>query len=401
MNKFSHFLGIDVSKDSFDACLIDVKQKVIMNEKFSMDSDEFEKFIQKLQMFEQDEILVVLESTGIYHTNLLFHLEDKGFKTAVVNPMLIHNFTKSVTLRKSKTDKIDAFRIASFALYNQNNIDLNKTSTASARNISRERDRLAKETAKIKTEIKNHLQILFPELVNNYNVFTKTMLLLLLKAPGAFPIKKLKPIQIERIFNKTGGNKVQISPKNLIKMAKRSFGIEDEYRQSILIMKIEMLLFIQKQKSELDKKIKEYIDKNLKQEFDIITSIDGIGQTTAEKFLIEIGNINRFKSHNQLRAFIGTDPSIKQSGSSVNVNGKISKRGNSHLRRTIWQMAFAVRKFSPQFQQYYLKKRREGKKYKQAVIAVANKLIKTLYALLKNNSFYYENYRNQSKLIYS
>jgi len=64
-------------------------------------------------------------------------------------------------------------------------------------------------------------------------------------------------------------------------------------------------------------------------------------------------------------------------------------------------MAFAVRKFSPQFQQYYLKKRREGKKYKQAVIAVANKLIKTLYALLKNNSFYYENYRNQSKLIYS
>ncbi len=401
MKNFSHFLGIDVSKNSFDACLIDVKQEVRMNEKFAMDSDGFEKLVQNLQEFEKDDILVVLESTGIYHTNLLFHLEDNGFKAAVVNPMLIHNFIKSVTLRKSKTDKIDAFRIACFALYYQDNIEVNKKSAASIRNLSRERDRLSKETAKIKTEIKNHLQILFPELVNNYNVFTKTMLTLLLKAPGAFPIKKMKPIQIERIFNKTSGNKVQISPRELVRMAKKSFGIEDKYRQSVLIMKIEMLLFIQKQKLELDKQIKEYVDENLKQEFDIITSIAGVGQTTAEKFLIEIGDINKFKSHNQLRAFIGTDPSIKQSGSSVNINGKISKRGNSHLRRTIWQMAFAVRKFSLRFEQYYLKKREEGKKYKQAVIAVANKLIKTLYALLKNNSLFCENYRNQSKFIYS
>ncbi len=401
MKNFSYFLGIDVSKDSFDACLVNANQEVRMNEKFSMDSEGFEKLLQNLLAFERDDTLVVMESTGIYHTNLFFHLEDNEFKIAVVNPLLIHNFSKSVTLRKSKTDKIDAFRIACFALYNQSNIEVTKKSATSIRNLSRERDRLSKETAKIKTEVKNHLQILFPELVNNYNVFTKTMLTLLMRAPGAFPIKKMRPIQIERIFNKTKGNKVQISPRELVRLAKKSFGIEDKYRQTVLIMKIEMLLFIQKQKLESDKQIKEYVDKNLKQEFDIITSIAGIGQTTAEKFLIEIGDINKFKSHNQLRAFIGTDPSIKQSGSSVNINGRISKRGNSHLRRTIWQMAFAVRKFSPGFEQYYLKKREEGKKYKQAVIAVANKLIKTLYALLKNNSRFRENYRNQSKVIYS
>ena len=401
MKNYSYFLGIDVSKDSFDACLIDVKQKVKMNEKFSMNSDDFEKLIQKLERYEKESILIVLESTSIYHLNLLFHLQDNGFNSALINPVLIHNFVKSVTLRKSKTDKIDAYRIACFALYNQENIKVKKDLPNSIRNLSRERENISKQIAKIKTEIKNLLQILFPELIANFNVFTKTFLMLLYKAPGAFPIKRLKPQQIKRIFDKSNGNKVQISPKKLIKMAKRSFGIEDEYRQAILVMKIEMLLFLQKQKESLSDKIKNYIDENLKQEFKIITSIDGIGNTTAENFLIEIGNINNFNSHKQLRAFISTDPSIKQSGSSVNVRGKISKKGNAHLRRTIWQMAFAVRKFSPNFKEYYIKKRNEGKKYKQATIAVANKLIKTLYALLKTNKYYIKNYNDYSKFIYS
>jgi transposase len=402
MSNFSYFLGIDVSKKSFDACLIDVNKNVIMNEKFSMDNEGFEKLVESLKNVNHDDILVVLESTGIYQVNLFYHLEDNTFNAAIVNPLLIYNFNKSVTLRKTKTDKIDAFRIACFALQNQDSIDMKKKSTPSIRSLSRERDHLSKETAKIKTEIKNHLYILFPELDSQYNVFTKTMLSLLLKAPGAFPIRRMKPIQIDRIFNKTAGNKVQISPKQLIKMAKTSFGIEDKYLQSVLILKIQMLLFIQKQKIELDQQIKKYVDENLSQEFSIVTSIAGVGQTTAEKFLIEIGeDINIFKSHKQLRAFMGMDPSIKQSGSSINVNGKISKKGNSHLRRTMWQMAFAVRKYSPTFKDYYQKKRSEDKKYKQAVIAVANKLIKTLYALLKNNSKFDENYKNQLKVIYS
>ena len=150
MKNFSYFLGIDVSKDSFDACLIDAKQKVRMNEKFSMDVDGFEKFLQILLKYERDDVLIIMESTGIYHNNLFFHLEDDEFNVAVINPVLIHNFNKSVTLRKSKTDKIDAFRIASFALYNQKNIKVNKKSANSIRNLSRERDHLSKEIAKKK-----------------------------------------------------------------------------------------------------------------------------------------------------------------------------------------------------------------------------------------------------------
>ncbi|MBC8384317.1 MAG: transposase [Candidatus Cloacimonetes bacterium] len=137
MNKFSHFLGIDVSKDSFDAWLIDVKQNKHLDEKFNIDSDGFDLLVERLKKYNPKSILTILESTGVYHINLFFQLDEKGFKTAIVNPLLIHNFNKSVTLRKSKTDKIDAFRIACFTLHNHNNIELKNASSPSIRSLIR------------------------------------------------------------------------------------------------------------------------------------------------------------------------------------------------------------------------------------------------------------------------
>lgn len=400
--KANYFLGTDVSKDSFDACLINSEQDVIFNEKFTMDLDGFEKLHDLLAEYQLDKILIAMESTSIYHVNLYFFFVESKIPVAVINPFLINNFSKSFTLRKSKTDKKDAHIIAMFALYNQSKINTSVAIPESVRTLLRARDGLSKDIARLKTEIKTHLYILFPELVRDYNIFTKVMLKLLLKAPGAHLIKKMKPVQIERVINKTGGNKLQkITPRELVRLAKRSIAHNDEALQSVLIMKIKMLQFIIDQKNDFDDKLKEFVKQNLDQQFEIITSIKGVGQTTAEKFLIEIGDINRFKSHKQLRAFIGFDPSIKQSGSSINIKGKISKRGNAHLRRTMWQMAVSVIRYSDEFSAYYLKKRNEGKKYKQAVIAVANKLIKTLYALLKNRVKYLPNYRNQLKVIYS
>ncbi len=185
-------------------------------------------------------------------------------------------------------------------------------------------------------------------------------------------------------------------------MAKNSIGIKDDSLETVLIIKIKRLIFIQKQINDINDHLRMFVKDNIQQNFDIVTSINGIGETTAEKFLIEIGDIENFKSHKQLRAYIGTDPSIKQSGSSINVNGRISKRGNAYLRKTIWQMAVGVIRCCEYFADYFHKKISEGKKYKQAVIAVANKLIKTLYAMLKNKTFFkVKNEANLINVIYS
>jgi len=322
------FAGIDVSKDSFDIAIINKNKKIIMQNKFEMNSNGFNDLAENIAKLQLEEVLFVMESTGVYHLNLYLYLIDNDHKAAVVNPLLIHNFAKSISLRKTKTDKKDAETIADFALSNQQKIDFSNKPDNSIRSISRERDNLAQNVAKLKTEIKNVLHVLFPELSKHTNVFTKTMLRLLLKAPGRFPILKMKPQQIARFFNNTRGNKIQISAKELKTLAKESIGIKDVSLEAVLILKIKRLLFIIEQIEDMNNLLKMFVKENLQQDFEIITSINGIGETTAEKFLIEITDINNFKSHKQLRAYIGTDPSIKQSGSSINVSGRISKRGN-------------------------------------------------------------------------
>lgn len=99
-----------------------------------------------------------------------------------------------------------------------------------------------------------------------------------------------------------------------------------------------------------------------------------------------LGNLDNFSSHKKLATFIGIDPSLKQSGSSIMYQGKITKKGNSYLRRTIYQMAVCAIRYSNKFKAYFEKKISEGKKYKQAVIAVANKLLKTIFSMLKNKT---------------
>ncbi|MBC8525973.1 MAG: IS110 family transposase [Candidatus Cloacimonetes bacterium] len=385
---FTYFGGIDVSKDSFDIAVINKEMQIIIQEKFDMNSEGFNQLMDLLTKSLSDRTLFVMEATGIYHLNLYSFLMEQGCKTAIVNPLLIHNFSKTVSLRKTKTDKKDAEKIAQFALMYQQNIDTSGKKKNIARAIVRERDHLSQNVARLKTEIKNLLQVLFPELEHNTNVFTKTMLKLLLKAPGRFPIMKMRPQVIGRIFKTTRGNRIRIAPSTLINLAKKSIGVQNDMLEVVLKSKIERLIFILNQINNMNDNLKQYIEKNIQQDFAILTSVNGIGKTTAEKFLVEIGDISNFSSHNQLRAYIGTDPSIKHSGSSINNNGKISKRGNAYLRKTIWQMAVGVIRCCEQFKKYFQKKMDEGKKYKQAVIAVANKLIKTLYAMLKNKIYF-------------
>lgn len=118
----------------------------------------------------------------------------------------------------------------------------------------------------------------------------------------------------------------------------------------------------------------------------MLKSIPGIGEVTSKNFASMLTNINDFSSHKKLSAFIGIDPSLKQSRSSVFYQGKITKRGNSNLRRTIYQMAVCVVRSCDKFSAYFHKKIDEGKKYKQAIIAVANKLLKTIFSMLKNKT---------------
>jgi transposase len=83
----------------------------------------------------------------------------------------------------------------------------------------------------------------------------------------------------------------------------------------------------------------------------------------------------------------GLDPAVYQSGKHEG-KGRISKRGNKHLRRVVWLMSTKVIMFNDFFKSYYLKRREDGLPYKKAVIATAHKLIRTIFAMLSNRTVF-------------
>lgn len=387
-----YFVGIDISKDSFDATLIDEYQKKLFYQKFEMNKNGFKSFLQKLEKFDKALLQITVESTGVYFVSLYNYLLNTGFSISVINPLLVHNFHKSMSLRKTKTDKKDSFIIALFTLKNLEILSKHSKQTSTMRRLCRERDKISEEIAKVKTEIKSDMNILFPELEKHIDIFTKSMLLFLEKHSSATSIRKLRTTQINAVFNKTKGNKVRMKSAELKKLARDSIGNGDKYLEKVLNSKIQRLKLYQELSKEFDLEISLFIDQNQSTDFDILTSIKGIGKITAQKFLIEVDDIRNFNNHKQLTAFMGTDPSLKQSGTSIMYQGKISKRGNKYLRKTLFQMAVSCIRNDSTFNTYYHKKRNEKKKYKQAVIATGNKLLRVIYSMLTKENYYCEEY---------
>jgi len=380
------YVGIDVSKSSFDAAVLDPGGNILAQLKEQTDSIGFENLRKALSRYQISDIRIAMESTGIYHFTILCFLLDLGYKCYVVNPSLVNSFVKSQTTRKTKTDAIDCRYIAKFLTINEANLTEFKTDiVTSIKPLNRIRETTAMDIARTKSEIKRVLCILFPELETAVNIFTKSVLLLLRRHPGAAKIKKLKVNTIACDLNRFSANKSGVDPKMLLELAQRSIGVGCVSYENILVMQINHLIYLNDRNDELEKMLSDVLDEQTNHNVELLSSIKGVGVTTARCFLIEIGDVSNFHSAKQMAAFIGIDPATKQSGSSVNGRGRISKRGSPFLRRTIWQIAAAVIRYNGKFKDYFLKKRAEGKKYKQSIIAVANKLLRTLYAMLNDS----------------
>lgn len=386
---YTTFVGIDISKKTFDACILNSQALKPKYLKLNMSSDDFEELVLNLSEHEKQSTLIVMESTGSYHFTLLSFLLSNDFNVSVVNPYLINNFIKADTLRKTKNDKKDALAIANFAARSFDRIKLIEGDFLdSLKIIMRERESISQDIAKLKTESKSIINYLFPELENVTNIFTQSNLEVLKVFPSAKSVKKYNLKKLAKELNKITLNKTRISAELLFDIASKSIGVDARFAEIKLVSKVERILALMKEIKRLDRIIEEEMSKNDNDDFTILSSVDGIGKATSSSFIAEVGDIEKFESPKQLIAFAGTDPSVKQSGTSIHSNGKISKRGNAHLRRTIWLMAVCVIRCNPYFKSYFQKKRNEGMKYKKAVIATANKLLRVLFALLKNRTHF-------------
>jgi transposase len=389
MNNYTYFCGVDVAKDSF---VVSIRNGSILvkNRAFAMNRMGFRDFERTISDFRKD-MIVGMEPTGIYHNNLLNFLKQRDYNSVVVNPYMLHQFFKFTNNKPTKTDRKDSKTIAEFLEFKQEELgESPKTSDEryAVRYFIREKEGITQDIARTKTEIKRMLSLVFPEAEALSGVFSREFLSILLEVGGASKIRSISKRKFikkaTKFLDKGRGRKSKLTPSKIYELASSSIAGDYPDYEELLKIKIRRLDSLFEEKEHISKLIEEKREKFFKRETEILCSIPGVGQESAVYLMAELVDIKRFSNYRKLVGFCGLDPVIKQSGR-FKAGWRISKRGNAHARRIIWIMAGCAKKSCPYFRDYYLKKRSEGKSYKEAVIATSTKLLRTIYALLVEN----------------
>ena len=387
MKQCCYFCGVDVAKNSF---VVSIKngRPLMKNRVFAMNKAGLRDFEQIIKDFGTN-VVVGMEPTGIYHYNLLNFLQKKGYNSVAVNPYMLHQFFKFTNNKPTKTDRKDSKTIAEFLEFKQDDFKKNPVDERfSVRYFVREKERITRDIAKTKTEIKRMLSLVFPEAERLLGVFSQEFLALLLEFGGAAKIRNISKTEFvslaKQVLDKGRGRKPKFSPERIYELASSSIAGDWPDYEKLLKIKIKRLKSLLEEKEEVTKLIEEKAQKFFRREIEILCSIPGIGKESAIYLMAEIVDIKRFVSYRRLVGFCGLDPVIKQSGK-FKAKLRISKRDNAHARRIIWIMVGCIKRNCPYFREYYLKKRTEGKSYKEAVIATSTKLLRTIFALLNEN----------------
>lgn len=379
------FVGIDVSKYKHDLAILNERGEILSKHfQFANTYQGFQKLKEHLETLEipTSELHIALEDTGHYADNLVAFLQKVGYPTFTYNPLLIKEFVKSLTLRKSKTDKKDALSIARKLLADPiAERYIIEPQMQELKEMTRYQNRLIHERSKNKTLYVRVLDKVFPELAKIVkNVHNQFVYELLTSYPTPQKIKRAHFSSLLKIRRLTADKANQIQEAACLTIGNGALALQLE-----LIQLIEMINIQTKQINQVQEQINV-----LMAEIDSpITSITGISVRLGAIILAEIKNIHNFKTPAQLQAFAGLEPSIYQSGT-MNITGHMVKRGSSYLRYALIQAAKLLANYSPHFKAYLRLKINQGKHYNIAVSHVAKKLIRIIYTLLKTNQTFDE-----------
>jgi transposase len=361
-------------------------------------------FINELEDVAGERPPIVLESTGHYHKPVVQYLEDRGYLIIIVNPLISYK-AKSSSLRKVKTDIIDANHLCE--LYYKEDLEPYKKrgiQLLNLRNLTRQHDNITGIVVQTKLQFQAVLDQVFPEYSMVFgNLYSDVSLLTLQAFPTSEEVLKADcetlGVKIKEFCNTRSQQWANTQAEKLIAAAAQN-PFQNNFYSSLILsldMYIKMLLEYKKHLSMLEDEI-DALAKSI-EEYEIIRSIPGIGEKIAATIISEIGEIERYNHPKKLVAFAGIDPTVFESGTFKGTQNRITKRGSSRLRQTLYMaVKCAIRDCRKQkttteiiprnkrLRAFYDKKREEGKPYKVALIACANKLLHWIYALLKSKS---------------
>ena len=384
-------VGIDVAKDKHDCFIMNSEGEVLFNA-FTVSNNKtgFDELYQKIKSCSADlsNIKVGLEATGHYSYNILGYLIDKGLPAFVINPLHTNLYRKSLILRKTKTDKVDARIIAMMLM---SDVDLKSYSdifyhNEELKSLTRYRFDKIQERAILKQSVSRLINILFPELEKLVpSVHITSVYKLLSEYPGASYIASAHLTKLTNLLKEASKGRYDKEKAIIIRdAAKNSIGSVMSAKSLELRHTIKLIQELSSQIDEIETEIKSIIDKINSP----ILTIPGISYRMGAMIIAEIGDFSKFYSPDKILAYAGLSPSTYQSGQFQSNHSKMEKRGSKYLRYALFNAAKFVSHWDSTFKAYLDKKRAEGKHYNVAVSHVVKKLVRVIFHLEKHNETY-------------
>ena len=383
-------VGIDVSKGKSMVCIMKPGGEVLKTPFEMLHSMESILHLVKLIDSYDEEVRVILEDTGHYHLPVVTLLVEKGIFTCCVNALRMKKFC-SQSIRRAKTDKIDAVHIAQFGLTYWDELSPVKPPKSvyqELKVLARQYYQTVSMLVKAKVNLSNLLDQTMPgikELMNdspgNHKLtdFVKRYyhfghILEMGEKRFTSDYCKWAKKQGYRVYERLASEILAVA-QNGIPVLPNS-----PVTKAVVVEAVRVLHEIEISRDTILAQMQE-LAKSLP-EFSVIREMACIGDTLAPRIIAEIGDIRRFKNKHSLIAYAGIDAPPYQSGSFNATERHISKRGNSYLRKTGYEIMQCLIQHKPIGDPVYdfiCKKRHEGKCGKEAMIAGLNKFLRIYY----------------------
>ena len=407
MNKL--YVGMDVSQDDVKVQILDQDGNEA-TKRFAVENNPLgaqtiaSRILECCRQLNVDKVFAGLESTSVYGWHLQYyladHLELKPYQPMIIcfNAKIVDAFKKSLG-NLPKNDWVDAFTIAERLRFGR----LPKSCPVDFRylalqRLTRHRFHIVDNVVREKNYFLSNLFLKFSGLCQN-KVFSSNFgavatelsdEFLTLDDIAARPLDELVDFLVEH------GNKHFDNPEataNALKDAvRKSYRINPSVDNSLnFVIKscLDNIQTLERQKKAVEKAIAQEVA-GFNNEYLCLTSVKGIGPTIAAGLISEIGGISRFENDNALAKFSGLYWSEYQSADFTAEDTYLKRTGNEYLRYYFIQAADQLRKYLPEFSDYYARKHKEAKthKHKRAIVLTARKAVRLIFALLREEKLY-------------
>jgi len=387
------FVGIDIAKRSHVAHAVDEDGRTVVESlKFNNTANGFAELAERLRKAKAapDDCLIGMEATGCYWVALFDFLTSHGYETAVINPIQTDAFRDVWTIRKVKTDAIDAAMIADLVRYKRYEPSaLGDEAHEELRNLARYRMSLVERSTVLKNRATAIMDRLFPELAGLFSgSYAPTYRELLQHCATPDQILATDVRTLTRILKEaSNGHCGRAKAEQLKAAARESVGVG--FGSKTLAFEVRMLMeeldFVRGLIGEVESELSSLLERTSGR---WLLTIPGIDVALASVIAGEIGDPNAFDDPHKVMGFAGMDPTRSESGDTVASDGHMSKRGPGALRWALMQAADGARRFDPYFGDYYAAKKAAGKHHYVALSGVARKLIGVALAVMKEERPY-------------